>query len=196
MKKLAYKFTLEEAYAFMGLPYGASPEEVKNKYRLLSVQHHPDLGGDVEMMKKLNRAKEVIDSGIGNKPISRSESTRPTRDYGGESRNDSSGPVAKGAARLKVEEYIKKGGLHNVRHLTRDVDLWGEYGQEDGLGYFIQVDVDYITLIRRSQAYWPRGMVAGSPIEVEFMEYVTPEIIENWIKHVLKYNIIFDRESD
>ena len=42
MQKLAYKFTLEEAYAYMGLPYGASPEEVKDKYRYLAREYHPD----------------------------------------------------------------------------------------------------------------------------------------------------------
>ena len=89
MQKLAYKFTLEEAYAYMGLPYGASPEEVKDKYRYLAREyhpdHHPELGADEEMIKKLNRAKEVIDSGKGDAPASRVEPTRPTRDYSGES---------------------------------------------------------------------------------------------------------------
>lgn len=67
--KTAYKMSLDEAYRFMGLSPDSTPEEVKHKYRKLSIKYHPDRGGDPEQMKKLNVAREVIEGG-GTRPSS------------------------------------------------------------------------------------------------------------------------------
>jgi hypothetical protein len=56
----AFNMSLGEAYAFLGLSIGASEREVKAAYRALSRKHHPDLGGSLLMMKKLNHAKDIV----------------------------------------------------------------------------------------------------------------------------------------
>jgi curved DNA-binding protein CbpA len=61
--RLAYEFSLDEAYKFMGLSPGASPDDIKTAYRNLTLKYHPDRGGDPEDMKRLNAAREVIESG-------------------------------------------------------------------------------------------------------------------------------------
>lgn len=64
MKKKAFNFSLEQAYAFMGLTPEASKEDVAKAYRTLTKKYHPDLqGGDTEMMGKLNVARQTIESG-------------------------------------------------------------------------------------------------------------------------------------
>lgn len=52
--------TLREAYAVLNLPMTASKDEIKKAYRSLSFMYHPDHGGDVDKMKVLNIANELI----------------------------------------------------------------------------------------------------------------------------------------
>lgn len=47
-------------YETLGLSPNADLNEVKKAYRNLSRQHHPDRGGDPEMMKHINHAYETI----------------------------------------------------------------------------------------------------------------------------------------
>lgn len=61
--KRAFAFSLDGAYQFLGLPPTASPDEVKHKYQELAFKFHPDRGGDLETMQKLNVAREMIESG-------------------------------------------------------------------------------------------------------------------------------------
>jgi len=61
--KFAFTMSLDEAYRFMGLSSNASPEDVKGAYRKLSLKYHPDRGGDLVKMQKLNVARETIESG-------------------------------------------------------------------------------------------------------------------------------------
>lgn len=56
-------------YSFMGLKNFASLEEVKKRYRVLAMVNHPDRGGNLERMKRINHIydifkgeKEVYDS--------------------------------------------------------------------------------------------------------------------------------------
>jgi len=49
------------------LTYVADLDDLKNQYRKLCRQHHPDLGGDLETMKKINLEYEArLNSGIFN----------------------------------------------------------------------------------------------------------------------------------
>lgn len=43
----------------LGLPMGATREQIDAAYRVLIKKHHPDLGGDHDTMAKINRAYEV-----------------------------------------------------------------------------------------------------------------------------------------
>ena len=47
-------------YETLGVSKDASQDEIKKKYRKLSLQHHPDRGGNEETFKKLSEAYEQI----------------------------------------------------------------------------------------------------------------------------------------
>ena len=51
---------MENLYNVLGVNENASSEEIKKKYRKLSLQHHPDRGGDAEMFKKISTAYDVL----------------------------------------------------------------------------------------------------------------------------------------
>jgi len=50
----------EQPHEILGIARNASPAEIKRAFRKLSLQHHPDRGGSVEMFKKINDAHEVM----------------------------------------------------------------------------------------------------------------------------------------
>eukprot|EP00002_Diphylleia_rotans_P031664 TRINITY_DN658_c0_g1_i1.p1 TRINITY_DN658_c0_g1~~TRINITY_DN658_c0_g1_i1.p1 ORF type:complete len:393 (-),score=72.68 TRINITY_DN658_c0_g1_i1:341-1519(-) len=47
-------------YAVLGVSKTATPEEIKNAFRKLSLKHHPDKGGDPEVFKQINEANQVL----------------------------------------------------------------------------------------------------------------------------------------
>lgn len=47
-------------WTVLGVPINASPEQVKDAYRILAVKHHPDKGGDVELWHRLQQAWEMF----------------------------------------------------------------------------------------------------------------------------------------
>ena len=162
MQKLAYKFTLEEAYAFMGLPYGASSEEVKNRYRLLSVKYHPDLGGDVEMMKKLNAAKEMIDGGIVN--VSRRDSQQWTK--------------------TKVERYMRMQNLDLFDGNEGEEALSSAWRDNtcslNEYHLFIEVSTSFISL-KGGRWYQEFQVWRDSLYEKAELRFVTEEVIKRFV---------------
>lgn len=53
------RMTLTQACALLCLTYPCTADEVKAAYRKQARRHHPDLGGDEEMMKAVNQAYEM-----------------------------------------------------------------------------------------------------------------------------------------
>jgi len=51
---------LREAYNILGLPFGASEEEVRRRYYELVKKMHPDAGGNSEEFAKINEAYTTI----------------------------------------------------------------------------------------------------------------------------------------
>lgn len=47
-------------YAVLGIEYPSNQEEIKAAYRNLSKKYHPDLGGDIQIMKLINQAYDVL----------------------------------------------------------------------------------------------------------------------------------------
>jgi molecular chaperone DnaJ len=50
----------ETLYDVLGLNKTATKEEIKKAYRNLSKQHHPDVGGDEEVFKKISHAYNIL----------------------------------------------------------------------------------------------------------------------------------------
>jgi DnaJ domain len=50
----------EEAYAVLGLPNGASPDDIKQAHKRLMKDFHPDKGGSDYLASKINAAKDVL----------------------------------------------------------------------------------------------------------------------------------------
>ena len=59
------KMTFDQAREILDLTGGFTPEDVKLAYKKMSAKHHPDKGGDVEMMKKVNLAYDLLKSKSG-----------------------------------------------------------------------------------------------------------------------------------
>jgi molecular chaperone DnaJ len=50
----------KDYYKTLGLEKNATAEDVKNAFRRLALQHHPDRGGDAEKFKEANEAYQVL----------------------------------------------------------------------------------------------------------------------------------------
>ena len=55
--------TVAENHLLLGLDPGASHEQIREARRSLSLLHHPDRGGDPEMMARINRAADELLAG-------------------------------------------------------------------------------------------------------------------------------------
>lgn len=52
----------DDPMVVFGLDGSATWSDVVKVYRKLAIKHHPDKGGDVELMKKINAAYEVLEA--------------------------------------------------------------------------------------------------------------------------------------
>lgn len=53
----------EEALAVLGLRDSATEWQIKSAYRRLATEHHPDRGGDVTIMQRVNAAYSLLMKG-------------------------------------------------------------------------------------------------------------------------------------
>ena len=51
---------MKDYYATLGVDRSASPDDIKKAFRKLSMQHHPDKGGDESKFKEINEAYSVL----------------------------------------------------------------------------------------------------------------------------------------
>ena len=51
---------MANAYETLGVPKGASDEEIKRAYRKLAAKHHPDRGGDTAKFQEIQSAYETL----------------------------------------------------------------------------------------------------------------------------------------
>lgn len=59
---------MRDPHEVLGVPRGASEDEVRRAYKKLALQHHPDRGGDPEKFKELSAAHEQLTEGPGPGP--------------------------------------------------------------------------------------------------------------------------------
>ena len=53
-----------KALKTLGLERGATPAEIRSKYRALARRFHPDRGGDAAQMRKINEAYRLLTTGV------------------------------------------------------------------------------------------------------------------------------------
>jgi curved DNA-binding protein len=63
---------MANAYETLGVPKGASDEEIKRAYRRLAGQHHPDKGGDTARFQEIQSAYETLSD-----PVKRQQHDNP-----------------------------------------------------------------------------------------------------------------------
>jgi len=63
---------MANAYETLGVPKGASEEEIKRAYRKLAAQHHPDKGGDTGKFQEIQSAYETLSD-----PVKRQQHDNP-----------------------------------------------------------------------------------------------------------------------
>ena len=51
---------MTDYYSILGVPKGASADEVKKAYRKMASQHHPDKGGDTPKFQQIEEAYRVL----------------------------------------------------------------------------------------------------------------------------------------
>lgn len=51
---------MSDYYQTLGVPKGASQEEIKKAYRTLAMKHHPDRGGDANKFKEIEEAYRIL----------------------------------------------------------------------------------------------------------------------------------------
>ena len=64
---------MANAYETLGVPKGASEEEIKRAYRKLAGQHHPDKGGDTHKFQEVQSAYETLTD-----PVRRQQHDNPS----------------------------------------------------------------------------------------------------------------------
>jgi DnaJ-class molecular chaperone len=52
--------TIAQALEILELPKLITKEDIKKQYHFLAKKHHPDLGGDIERMEKINEAYRTL----------------------------------------------------------------------------------------------------------------------------------------
>ncbi len=50
----------QQAFAVLGLPPNATPQQIKRRYRALAKRFHPDCGGDPQQMQKIIAAYDLL----------------------------------------------------------------------------------------------------------------------------------------
>ena len=68
---------MANAYETLGVPKGASDEEIKRAYRKLAGQHHPDKGGDTARFQEIQSAYETLTD-----PVKRQQHDNPNPFHG------------------------------------------------------------------------------------------------------------------
>jgi curved DNA-binding protein CbpA len=63
---------MANAYETLGVPKGASDEEIKRAYRKLAGQHHPDRGGDTARFQEIQSAYDTLSD-----PVKRQQHDNP-----------------------------------------------------------------------------------------------------------------------
>ena len=70
-RRLSIPDTLQDSFLFLGLTYPIELNALRERYRQLALSYHPDKGGNLEMMQRLNTAYRRISDYLRQMGISR-----------------------------------------------------------------------------------------------------------------------------
>lgn len=70
-------------YRTLGIEPSATQEQIKEAYKKLVRQHHPDRGGDTELFKKINEAHDILKD-----PVKREQYDNPQQIFNSSTKND------------------------------------------------------------------------------------------------------------
>lgn len=109
---------MRDPYQVLGVSPNASDEEIKQAYRRLAKQYHPDRNpGDTEAAKKMQEINDAYDR------IKNPEKSRPAYEYGGYGQYRSGTDHASDADRYQkaAYEYIRFGRYHEALNVLESI---------------------------------------------------------------------------
>ena len=71
--------TRSEALQLLGLDASATESQIRSAFRAAAKQHHPDVGGDAEMFKRITEAHDVLKGAVPPAPEAVPTSRAPAR---------------------------------------------------------------------------------------------------------------------
>lgn len=95
-------------YSTLGVPRGASEDEIKKAYRSLAMKHHPDRGGDQAQFQKIQEAYDTLGD-----PGKRQQYDNPQPQHGGFSFQFNHGPGGFADLNDILNQAFGGGGFHH-----------------------------------------------------------------------------------
>lgn len=106
--------TTQDHYSTLGVPTDATPTEIKQAWRRLSSEHHPDRpGGDPERMAAVNRAFEILGT-----PEKRAEYDRTGNDGSGDQLQNAAEEALRGIFTEAIDKQAEPVA-YALQHLKR-----------------------------------------------------------------------------
>jgi hypothetical protein len=128
-----------EAHAILGVRPGATKDEIQEAWKRKALEHHPDRGGDQELMKAVNVARDVLLSGPDVRPFNPPEYKRHEQPREAPRREEAPG--------IDWDTAAKKAGVPSgVKWLFRTAVGYGggEYDQYSMVVFCGEVDGSYV----------------------------------------------------
>ena len=110
---------MKDPYSILGVPHGASEDEVKNAYRNLARKYHPDNYDDSNPLKELAKEKmQEINAAYDEIQRNRTSSSSSSYSYGGNSSYTSGSATG---IYVTIRQKINERKYHEAEELLRTV---------------------------------------------------------------------------
>jgi hypothetical protein len=162
---LQEEMSSSEAMKVFGIDIVPDKNSLNNLYKTLSKKHHPDLGGDVETMKQVNQAYDVLKK-IPSGAKSSSHSAKDWEDQRKKEKEESEKHY-KNSQKLFNTEFDKEGILKYLQQFTTDelfIDINERPYSYSSNTYSVHVKVhnkENTTVFYVNYMIWPGKIVSG-----------------------------------